>query len=157
LADIAVVIVTYKTPQLVCELLQSIDDEARQYNLYIRTVVVDNASGDDTVPRIESDFPRVEVIANTVNAGPAVGFNLGLKRVMASAPYILVANSDTRVVPGSLYRLYDFLQNNPGYMGATGRLLNTDGTPQWQRTQIIRILPDRDKSENPISSALLSP
>ena len=51
-------------------------------------VIIDNASTDDSVSHIKSNFPEVKLINNTTNYGFAEGYNQGLKHV-DSKYYIL--------------------------------------------------------------------
>ncbi len=63
-----------------------------------RIVVVDNASGDDSVSAIRARFPAVEVIANRSNVGFAAGMNVGIEWALAAgAGYVFVMNNDTLV------------------------------------------------------------
>ena len=52
--------------------------------------------------------------------------------------YVLVANSDTEPLPGTVGGLVEYLEAHPEVAGAAGRLLNSDGTLQWQRFFIAR-------------------
>ncbi|HHV44791.1 MAG TPA: glycosyltransferase [Firmicutes bacterium] len=135
--DIATAVVTYRTPELVRRLLEAVEREVRDFSLNIRPVVVDNASGDDTLKRITRFHPRTFTVANPKNQGPAVGFNLAVDETLTFAPtYILVTNRDTEPVSGSLFRMFKFLEEHRQIDGATNRLLNSDGSPQRQRLSI---------------------
>ena len=135
--DIATAVVTYRTPELVRRLLEAVEREVRDFSLNIRPVVVDNASGDDTLKRITRFHPRTFTVANPKNQGPAVGFNLAVDETLTFAPtYILVTNRDTEPVSGSLFRMFKFLEEHRQIDGATSRLLNSDGSPQRQRLSI---------------------
>jgi len=60
-------------------------------------IVADNASTDDSVPFLKSNFPDVQVIVNPINSGYAGGYNEALKQVDAEL-YVLL-NSDIEVTP----------------------------------------------------------
>lgn len=57
--------------------------------------IVDNASTDDSVQWIKSEFPQVHVVQNDENYGFARGYNEGLKSIDAKT-YVLL-NSDVQV------------------------------------------------------------
>ena len=67
--------------------------QAQTYPDY-ETILVDNASTDDSVSFVESRFPEVSIIKNETNLGFA-GINRGI--LVAEGKYIAIINHDTRV------------------------------------------------------------
>lgn len=130
--QLGIVIVNYKTPALVIDCLTSLEREVQIGQ--DRVVVVDNASGDQSVEQIEAAIAKhhwnewVQVLPSTSNGGFSAGNNLGIKALDADA-YLLL-NSDTLVRPGALDTLKNVLQAHPdaGIIGP--RLEWPDGTPQ---------------------------
>ncbi|MNK27424.1 N-acetylglucosaminyl-diphospho-decaprenol L-rhamnosyltransferase [compost metagenome] len=57
--------------------------------------VIDNASTDDSVKFLKSNFPSVNIIQNNSNSGFATGYNQGLKSIKADIYCLL--NSDVEV------------------------------------------------------------
>ncbi len=110
-------------------------------------IVVDNASRDGTREMVNVQFPTVEYIENKDNLGPAVALNQGLAAALPWADYVLIANNDIVVHRGSLGKMLEFLRRNPDISGCCARLLNPDGTPQYTRTHIMRLLP-RDPAKS---------
>ena len=93
-----------------------------------QVVVVDNASGDDSVERIRSELPLCPLVTLEENAGFARGNNAGANARPAAA-YLFV-NSDAFVHgPGSVRRLLETVRE-PGVGLAVPRLLNEDLTLQ---------------------------
>jgi GT2 family glycosyltransferase len=90
-------------------------------------IVVDNASGDETVEMIRNEFPHVEVIANSTNRGFGGANNQGA--ALADSDWILYLNSDCYASPGAVKRLAEAL-NAAGAVGGGGKLLNMDGSLQ---------------------------
>lgn len=129
---LAIVIVNYRTPKLVIDSLASL---VGQVEVGLDTViVVDNASGDDSVPTIEAAIAEqnwqdwARVIPSPVNGGFSAGNNVGIKAVEADA-YLLL-NSDTIVRPGAIATLLEALATHPD-VGLIGpRLEWPDATPQ---------------------------
>ncbi len=69
----------------------------------LNIVVVDNASTDDSVAKIESALPRVTIIRSPTNGGYAAGNNIGIRQALANgANYVLILNNDVLVEPGFL-------------------------------------------------------
>ena len=73
--NISVVIVNYRTRDLLAKCLQSLACEAPEVS---DIVVVDNASGDGSIEMLRSKYPHVRRIASRVNVGFAKGVNWGL-------------------------------------------------------------------------------
>ncbi len=94
-------------------------------------MIVDNASTDDSLERLESVFgdnPKMRIIRNPTNQGFAVACNRGGS--IASGDFIFFLNPDCELEPGSMASLLEAMQadNQVGMVG--GLLLNPDGTEQ---------------------------
>jgi len=114
---LAVVVVTYNSGAVIGECLDSCS--------HIKTVVVDNASQDDTLEQVRLR-PGVEVIANIDNRGFAAAVNQGVRQ--NNATFILLLNPDVK-----LRSNVDPLLEACGQQGiglATGQLLSEGGEPQ---------------------------
>ncbi len=60
-----------------------------------RILLVDNASSDDTVRVVKSEFPDIEVLENPSNLGYAEGNNLGIQyAIKQGAEFLLILNND---------------------------------------------------------------
>jgi hypothetical protein len=128
----AIVIINYRTPDLVIDCLHSLKTEVQIGRDSV--VIVDNASGDGSIEKITQAVTAndwtdwIQIVASPVNGGFSAGNNLGIKAVEADA-YLLL-NSDTIVRPGAIATLLETMQANPesGLIGP--RLEYLDGTPQ---------------------------
>jgi N-acetylglucosaminyl-diphospho-decaprenol L-rhamnosyltransferase len=88
--------------------------------------VVDNASSDGTVEMLADEFPDIEAIALSRNAGFSVATNIGIRR--GNARYVLVLNPDTRVTGGALDHMLELMEARPD-VGISGcRLELEDGS-----------------------------
>ena len=134
---IAIVIVNFRTPRLVAESLSALagDIDAQQHQV----VVADNASGDGSVQQLTALITErgwlswARVVALPINGGYAAGNNAAMRTLLASAQpphYVLLLNPDTRVRPGALQCLVDFMQQHTHVGIAGSRLEDPDGTPQ---------------------------
>ncbi len=141
--DLAVIIVTFNTRDLLLQCLRSVCDDADKAGRSYRVIVVDNASTDGTASAVRRTFPSVHLIENPVNAGPAAAFNRGLV-ACAEATYVLLMNSDIDVRRGTLGPMLDYLDRHPDVAGVSVRLVNSDGSSQKFRTSSgIVLLPER--------------
>ncbi len=125
------VIVTYKTPILVKNLLTSLAGERSAEaarNIVLRVVVIDNASGDaEPIQRMVMDSGYQEwimVVSAARNGGFAYGNNLGFRHGFESATvpdFFLMLNPDTEVRSGAISALVDFLDrhDDAGIVGSS--------------------------------------
>ncbi len=107
--DGTVVVVNYRTPELVERCLESV--HASRGELRLETVVVDNASGDGSVERLRAALPAATVLAMPENRGFAAGVNAGFRHSLAEL--VVVLNPDTEVRPGALQALLAHLREHP--------------------------------------------
>jgi GT2 family glycosyltransferase len=131
-----IVVVNYRTPKLTIDALESIASQVREVDA--RVVLVDNASGDDSLPRLTAAIDErgwgswVELIASPVNTGFAGGNNLALRNLerYPEARFVLLLNSDTISDPGVLAHCVAKMEADPGIGVMSCLLLNRDRSVQ---------------------------
>lgn len=104
-------------------------------------IVVDNASGDNSVEKIHKHHPDVRLIESAVNGGFAAGNNLGIREALENPEiqYVLVLNNDTTVEPGVLSAMVQVAWAYPGSM--VGPVLRyPDGRFQRVGNRVGRLL-----------------
>ena len=125
-------------------------------------VVVDNGSEDGTVAIVKRDFPWVTLIENAENLGFCKGNNVGLRYLLErDFDYVLLLNSDTKVLPGLLSELVSVMESDPriAIAGAKNLLMENPaytwgkyGKVTWGPMlvkTIDRFAPDRNLQEPP--------
>jgi GT2 family glycosyltransferase len=122
--DLSVIIVSYNTRKLTLACLESLYKETTNVNF--ETILVDNASEDDSVAAVAEEFPQVRVIALKENIGFARANNLASES--ACGRYLLLLNSDTVIINNAVEEILAFAQQNPkaGIWG--GRTIFPDGS-----------------------------
>lgn len=122
----SVVIVNWNTKDLLLQCVQSIyaNTNVKDFDIW----VVDNASSDNSVESLRSQFPDVHIIASDKNLGFAGGNNLALEKV--TGKYALLLNTDTLVKQNAFDYLLAFMESNPKAGVAGPYLLNPDGSMQ---------------------------
>ncbi len=88
--------------------------------------LVDNSSGDGTVEMVRREFPHVHLHPLDWNAGFCFANNLALRQT--DAPFALVLNPDTEVLPGGLDHMVELMRQRPEIGVAGCRLVKKDGT-----------------------------
>lgn len=99
-------------------------------------IVIDNASRDDSVAWLRSDWPEITVIANATNRGLAAAVNQGI--AAARGEYILMLNPDIIAFPGAVATLVQYLDHNPRVGVAGGQLLSPNGKLQYSAFRFYR-------------------
>lgn len=80
----------------------------------MQLLLVDNGSSDETVARVQEQFPQVEIIQSSTNRGFAGGYNLGLKWVLERTfDYIFLINNDIVIQPDALTHLVAAAEADP--------------------------------------------
>src|SRR5919108_4546456 len=117
MASVTVVVVTYNAAEYLERCLESVRGH--------ESIVVDNASGDDSVAiarRLGATVVEQE------NRGLAAGWNEGLRR--ASGEYVFILNADAWAVGDAVERLAAVLDAQPDAAVVGPKLLNPDGSLQ---------------------------
>jgi GT2 family glycosyltransferase len=108
-------------------------------------IVADNASTDDSIAFLKTNYPQINIIQNTTNGGFAKGYNDALQLV--NAEYYVLLNSDVEVTPNWIEpivtlmdldktiaacqpKIKSFTQRNHfEYAGAAGGFIDKYGYP----------------------------
>ena len=104
---IAVVILNWNGKELLEQFLPSVVKNSPEATVYL----ADNASSDDSISFVTSEFPTIQIIKNAWNFGFAQGYNEALKEV--DAEIFALVNSDVEVTPNWLQPIIETFQNYP--------------------------------------------
>lgn len=126
---LSILIVNWNVRDLLRDCLRSI--ERGRGALEVEVIVVDSASGDDSVAMVAAEFPWVTLRPQSENVGFPRGNNIALAE--ARGDHLLLLNPDTVVLDDALTVMVAYLEKNPE-VGAVGpQLLNPDGSVQSSR------------------------
>lgn len=92
-------------------------------------IYVDNGSEDGSADFILNQYPKVIIIINKENMGFQKANNQGLK--IARGQYIILLNSDTVILPGTLDKMLAFMESHPEVGAASPKCIYPDGRIQW--------------------------
>ena len=124
--DVSIIIINYKSAQLVMECMDSIYQQTKQYSFEI--IVVDNDSKDDCKEKILAKYAATRWLQTGYNAGFARANNAGIR--IANGEYILILNADTIITNGAIDTCISLLKQQADAVGCGVQLLNTDGSNQ---------------------------
>jgi GT2 family glycosyltransferase len=138
-ATLTVIILNFRTPDITIDCLRTLAPEAAQ-NPLMKVVLIDNNSGDDSVPKIRAAIEEngwssgwLEFRPLEKNLGFAGGNNLILREQMAlpqPPKYQLLLNSDTLVRPGCIATCIAIMEADPKVGAMSCMLRNRDGSVQ---------------------------
>ncbi len=134
-AALRIVIVNYRTANLVVDCLRSLADEMVGH-VGSRVMVMDSASGDGSVELVSRAIEQegwsawAEVRQLDRNGGFSFGNNeaiRGLPVAQGGPAYVMLLNPDTTVRPGAVSALVNFMDRHPRAGIAGSRLENAEG------------------------------
>jgi N-acetylglucosaminyl-diphospho-decaprenol L-rhamnosyltransferase len=129
MTKISIIIVSWNTSQLLSACLQSILQQVVDFEpVSVETIVVDNASTDNSVQMMRQEFPWVHLLENANNLGFAAANNQAMGN--CTGEYIWLVNPDTVLLPGAMAALLKIMGERDEAGAAGSCLLNVDGTLQ---------------------------
>jgi GT2 family glycosyltransferase len=136
MVDVTVSIVHASKPELTLDCLASLRaDLGRRCSLEV--VVLDNASEDGLAAAIAEHYPEVRLIRQRRRAG--FGANQNTIIQSTKSRYVFVLNPDTRVPPGTIDGLVDYLDLHPEAAVAGPLVRGFDGVQQGSAWRLVTI------------------
>jgi GT2 family glycosyltransferase len=123
---VSVLIANWNGREVLPACLRSIPVHTRSVSY--ETIVVDDASTDESVEIIRRDFPDMRLVVSPSNLGFVGANNLGVKE--ATGEFILLLNSDTELKEDAIGKLVAFMDAHPEAGICGPALFNADGRPQ---------------------------
>ena len=125
--QLSIVIVNYKTPDLLLKCVESVTDTIPN-SLPYEVIVVDNNSNDNSEELLRKNSQEIIWIQKEENDGFGRANNVGIEQ--SRGAYILLLNSDIILKPGTIEYCLEFIKKDQA-IGVLGcQLLNEDGTIQ---------------------------
>ncbi len=132
--DLSIILVNYKTAQLLLDCIYSIYTQTKTLSLEI--IVADNFSQDDSKQIVTGKYPAIVWIDMPYNAGFARANNAGIK--IATGEFVLILNTDTIILDGALDKAVSLFKAEKDAVGCGVQLLNTDGSHQISGAHFIK-------------------
>ena len=124
--DVSIILLTRNTYQQTREAIESVFASVDTLTKEIH--VIDNGSTDETSSALPAVFPEIHYKRMGRNLGFARGVNVAARD--ASGDFLLLLNSDARLVRDTLRLSMEWMRADPGCGVAGAQLLNADGTKQ---------------------------
>ncbi|PKP51508.1 MAG: dTDP-Rha--alpha-D-GlcNAc-pyrophosphate polyprenol alpha-3-L-rhamnosyltransferase [Bacteroidetes bacterium HGW-Bacteroidetes-1] len=116
---VAVVILNFNGKRFLERFLPGVIDRSKEI---AEVIVADNASTDDSVDFLKTNFPEIRLIQNPTNGGFAAGYNRALKLI--DTQYYVLLNSDIEVSEGWLQPLLELLESDTQIAACQPKLLS---------------------------------
>jgi GT2 family glycosyltransferase len=127
--DVLIVIPSFNRRPLLAECLESIACSLEGSGLKGRTVVVDNASWDESAALVRERYKNVRLIANEINVGFAAACNQGGQS--EDSRYVLLMNNDATLDAEAIGVLVAYADEESSVGAITGRLLDLQGKEHY--------------------------
>ncbi|MEK7211491.1 MAG: glycosyltransferase family 2 protein, partial [Patescibacteria group bacterium] len=111
--DIVIITVNYKMKEKILAMQESLLRDVRGLPLRVQLVVIDNASGDGIAEALQEKFPVARCISNPKNIGFGAANNLVLKQFESKYYFLINPDIIFPAGPSVIWRLYEFMENNP--------------------------------------------
>jgi GT2 family glycosyltransferase len=109
---VAIIVLNWRKPAETLACLESLSHITYPNIVHL---VVDNDSGDDSVPLIHRRYPQVRLLETGSNLGYAGGNNVAVRwALQQGADFTLILNNDVTVDPGFLEPLVEASSQDPG-------------------------------------------
>lgn len=121
---VSAIIVSWNTRKLTLGCVESL--ASTRDRLATEIIVVDNASANDTVDQLRSQYPHVKLIGNQENLGFARANNLGM--AVCTGQYVALINSDVVVPNGCLEKMAHYMDEHPDIGMLGPKMILRDGS-----------------------------
>lgn len=115
----AIVILNYNGKEMLEKFLPIIIQ-----NSSFEIIIADNASTDESVNFLKSQFPQLRTIVLSTNHGFSGGYNEALAKIQGEFKYYILLNSDVEVSPNWDTKLIDWLDANIEYAAVQPKILS---------------------------------
>lgn len=121
---ISIIVVNFNAGEYLLQCLESLEKERKKISFDIW--VVDNASSDGSIKKSREKFSEVNYLVNKHNLGFSAANNLVLRKIKTK--YILLLNPDSKVLPGTIQYMVDYMEKNQDVGVATCKVEKKDGS-----------------------------
>lgn len=122
--SVSIVIPNYNGTHLLKEYLPYTYSAIENTGVEYEIIVVDDASTDDSVEFIKTEYPQIKLLINANNSGFSYSCNQGI--TAAQCELILLLNSDVKLTPDYFSHQWKYF-SQPDTFGVMGRIIDMEG------------------------------
>lgn len=123
---ISVTLISYNSPDVTIEAVDSIVSSFRKYSIDGELIIVDNNSSENNVELIQARFPDVTLIRLHENIGFARAHNLALQQTKGE--YVFIANSDIIIRDNVFGKSIEKFEHDPDLAAIGPLVYEKDGS-----------------------------
>ncbi|MCF0065389.1 glycosyltransferase family 2 protein [Dyadobacter chenwenxiniae] len=123
--DVSIIIINYRTPQLIINCLDSIYRFTS--GISFEVIVVDNDPGNGGGELVRKSYPEIKWIDSPSNEGFGIANNRGM--AVAKGKYFLLLNADTLITDNVIYRCFERLNVRTDIIACGALQYYADGSP----------------------------
>jgi GT2 family glycosyltransferase len=128
--DLSICVLTHHQPELLPRCLEACFSEIERAGVAGEVILIDNASADGSPQRAAAMFPGLRVIRNEQNLSFSAANNEAIAASRGTS--ILILNDDALLQENSIALMLDKLKADESIGALAPKLLNVDGSPQWE-------------------------
>ncbi|UCF90823.1 MAG: glycosyltransferase [Desulfobacterales bacterium] len=135
---VSIIIPNYNGEQMLSQNIRSVLEAAGAYPGECETILVDDASQDQSVALVAGDFPAIQIVRHVVNRGFSEAVQTGI--ASARHPVCILLNTDVRPEPEFIAPLVRWFEQESTF-AVSPLISDPDGHPQrvsWNRVKIVR-------------------
>lgn len=95
-----------------------------------RIIIADNASTDDSIEFLKTNYPSIEILINASNEGFAKGYNSALKKI--EAKYYVLLNSDVEVCPNWMEPIVELMESDANIAACQPKILSFNNRHEFE-------------------------
>jgi GT2 family glycosyltransferase len=126
-AKLAIVILNWNGQKFLAQFLPALFQFSPEYS---EIIVADNASTDNSIAFLKTNFPDIRIIQNNENGGFSKGYNKALRQI--DAEYYCLLNSDVEVTEHWVEPIISLLDNHPEVAVVQPKLLSFANREQFE-------------------------
>ena len=150
---VSIIIVNWNAKKFLKDCIDSLQSQSF---IDFEIIFVDNASTDDSVSFVKTNFPQVKIIENNENLGFAEGNNIGIAN--STGKIIALFNPDAVADKNWLKILISAINDNPKIAAVTGKMYYLDNEYDknvvfctWSKLDPISSIPTNFHNDEPIA------
>jgi GT2 family glycosyltransferase len=128
--DLSICVLTHHQPELLPRCLACCYAEIKRAGVAGEVILIDNASTDGSPRRAAETYPSLRVIRNEQNLSFSAANNEAI--AVSRGTSVLILNDDALLQENSLELMLDRLNADASIGAIAPKLLNVDGSPQWE-------------------------
>jgi GT2 family glycosyltransferase len=118
--EISIIVLTFNAKEITLKMFSSLEKSVAFFENSSKkkceVLLIDNASKDgvlEEINKVYTDSSFLKIVTNSENLGFSKGNNKALKESSKSSKYILFLNPDIILDEDAIYKVYEFMEENP--------------------------------------------